>query len=179
AAAGGTGQILVQLCRHFGAHVIGTTSSDAKAATAKKAGAHDVIIYTKQDIVAEVLRITDGKGVHCVFDGVGKTTFDQSLASLRRLGFLLSFGNASGKVADVDIMKIVPRAIRLMRPSLYEFLKSKEDYELLIGQTLALYANKKFTLAISPAYPLADAAQAHADIEGGKTQGKLVIRIAP
>ena len=87
-----------------------------------------MILYTEKDVVAEVTRITDGKGVNVVYDGVGASTFDASLKCLKRLGSMISFGNASGKVADIDIMKLVPRAIRLMRPSLFELMNTKEDF---------------------------------------------------
>ncbi|KAJ1558032.1 hypothetical protein HK405_014558, partial [Cladochytrium tenue] len=165
AAAGGTGRLLVQLCKHFGAFVIGTTSSAEKAAVAKAAGADEVVIYTEKDIVEEVKRITGGKGVHAVFDGVGRSTFDASLACLRRLGTLASFGNASGKVADVDIMKLVPRAVKLMRPSLFEFLKSREDFETFVYPVVDLVKKKVLKIEIFKVYDLKDAATAQTDLQ--------------
>ncbi|KAJ3415430.1 hypothetical protein HDV05_005024 [Chytridiales sp. JEL 0842] len=177
AAAGGTGRLLVQLAKHFGAFVIGTTSTPEKAKTAKAAGADEVILYTTQSVSEEVARITSGKGVHVVYDGVGKSTFDVSLSCLRRLGTLASFGNASGKVADVDIMKLVPRAVRLMRPSLFELLKTEEDYEVLVKPLLKLLSEKAFSIHIHKIYDLKDAAQAQVDLEGRGTQGKLVLKV--
>ncbi|TPX68044.1 hypothetical protein SpCBS45565_g03311 [Spizellomyces sp. 'palustris'] len=177
AAAGGTGQMLVQVCKHLGARVIGTTSSEEKAATVRRAGADDVILYTKQDVVQEVHKLTNGQGVAAVFDGVGRSTFDESLACLKRLGFMLSFGNASGKVDSIDIMKLVPRAIRLMRPSLFEFLTTKEDFDALAKQLMNLVAAGKVKINPPIIYPLEDAAKAHDDLEGRKTQGKLLLQI--
>ncbi|KAJ3023497.1 UNVERIFIED_CONTAM: hypothetical protein HDU68_008596 [Siphonaria sp. JEL0065] len=177
AAAGGTGQLLVQICKHYGAIVIGTTSSPEKAETAKKAGADHVILYTQQNVKDEVLKITNGKGVQVVYDGVGKSTFDVSLGSLARLGTLASFGNASGKVDDVDIMKLVPNAVRLMRPSLFTFIKDKADFDFLVNPLLDLYNASKITIHIHKIYDLSDIKSAHDDLESGKTQGKLVLRV--
>ncbi|KAI8916275.1 hypothetical protein EDD86DRAFT_198178, partial [Gorgonomyces haynaldii] len=177
AAAGGTGLLLVQLCKHLGAKVIGTTSTQQKAQKAYEAGADEIIIYTEKDIKTEVMRITGGKGVQCVFDGVGKTTFDTSLQCLSRMGSMLSFGNASGKVDDIDIMKLVPNAIRLMRPSLFQFLNSREDYDRMMPQLQELLDKKVFKFHIHKAYALEDAGQAHADLESKGTLGKLVIKI--
>lgn len=129
AAAGGTGQMLVKACKYFGATVIGTASTMEKCAIAKSCGADHVINYNEQDIVEQVLKLTDRNGVHCVMDGVGKSTFETSLKCCRKLGFLLSFGNASGKVADVDVLKLGPKAVRLMRPSLFSLMQTKQDFE--------------------------------------------------
>ncbi|KAJ3036959.1 NADPH:quinone reductase [Rhizophlyctis rosea] len=177
AAAGGTGALLVQLAKHYGAHVIGTTSTEEKAATAQSHGADDVILYTKQDVVEEVKRITGGKGVHAVFDGIGKATFDVSLDSLRKLGYFLSFGNASGKIDDVDVFKLVPRAIRLSRPSLFELITGREEFEKYANELLDLYTSKKIDFQIHKIYPLENAGDAHVDIESGKTQGKLLLKV--
>ncbi|KAJ3300499.1 NADPH:quinone reductase [Borealophlyctis nickersoniae] len=201
AAAGGTGQLLAQLAKHYGAYVIGTTSSAEKAETAKKAGADHVILYTSQDVVEEVKRITNGQGVHVVYDGVGKSTFDASLACLRKLGSMVSFGNASGKVDPVEIMKLVPRAVKLMRPSLFEVMKTREEFEALVTPLLKLHQEKKLSIPIHKIYPLGKAGEAHSDLEGKlccsnlpsvtlltsdfgmhvllgrKTQGKLILEV--
>lgn len=129
AAAGGTGLLLVQLCKLAGARVIGTTSTEEKKNVALKAGADYVILYKSENIRDKVMEITQSKGVDAVFDGVGKTTFEQSLSCLSQLGSMVSFGNASGKVDDVDIMKLVPNCIRLTRPSLFQLVKTREDFE--------------------------------------------------
>lgn len=111
ASAGGTGQMLTQVCKYYGATVIGTCSTQEKAIVAKKAGVDHVVVYKEEGILEKVMEITGGRGVDCVFDGVGNDTFDVSRVCLKRLGFLLSFGNASGKVEDIDIMKLVPKGI--------------------------------------------------------------------
>ncbi|KAI9206153.1 uncharacterized protein BJ171DRAFT_580228 [Polychytrium aggregatum] len=175
AAAGGTGRLIVALAKHYGATVIGTVSTPEKAEVARKAGADHIIFYKEQDIVAEVKRITNGEGVHAVFDGVGKTTFDASLASLRNLGFFLSFGNASGKIDDVDIFKLGPKSIRLMRPSLFSLIPAK-DFKKYAPELLELYRQKAFDIYVSKIYPLKDAAQAHTDLAGGVTVGKLLLQ---
>ncbi|KAI8615395.1 hypothetical protein BC830DRAFT_1122855 [Chytriomyces sp. MP71] len=177
AAAGGTGQLLVQVCKAYGAVVIGTTSSEEKAATAREAGADHVILYTKQNVKDEVMKITGGKGVQVVYDGIGKSTFDISLACLTRLGTMASFGNASGKVDDVDIMKLVPNAVKLMRPSLFQFIHNKEDFEFLVKPLMSLLSEGKLKVNIHKVYALEDIKSAHDDLEGGKTQGKLLLRI--
>ncbi|KAI8838832.1 hypothetical protein BJ741DRAFT_600713 [Chytriomyces cf. hyalinus JEL632] len=177
AAAGGTGQLLVQVCKQYGAIVIGTTSSPEKAETAKKAGADHVLLYTQQDVPAEVMKITGGKGVQVVYDGIGKSTFDISLACLARLGTMASFGNASGKVADIDIMKLVPNAIKLMRPSLFQFIKDRSDFEFLVQPLMDLFNQGKLKIHIHKVYTLDDIKSAHDDLEGGKTQGKLILRV--
>ncbi|KAJ3101981.1 hypothetical protein HK100_004445 [Physocladia obscura] len=177
AAAGGTGQLLVQVCKAYGAIVIGTTSSEAKAITAKNAGADHVLLYTKDDVKAEVFKITEGHGVHVVYDGIGKSTFDLSLSCLRRLGTLASFGNASGKVDDIDIMKLVPNAVRLMRPSLFAFIKNRAEFEFLADPLMKLYEEKKVAVHIHKVYDLQEIKRAHDDLEGGKTQGKLLLKV--
>ncbi|KAJ3409081.1 hypothetical protein HDU80_003062 [Chytriomyces hyalinus] len=177
AAAGGTGQLLVQVCKQYGAIVIGTTSSPEKAETAKKAGADHVLLYTQQDVPAEVMKITGGKGVQVVYDGIGKSTFDISLACLARLGTMASFGNASGKVADIDIMKLVPNAVKLMRPSLFQFIKDRSDFEFLVQPLMDLFNQGKLKIHIHKVYALDDIKSAHDDLEGGKTQGKLILRV--
>jgi NADPH2:quinone reductase len=112
-----------------GATVIGTTSTEEKKKLALEAGADHIILYKSEDIKSRVMQLTDNQGVDVVFDGVGKTTFDTSLSCLKKLGSMVSFGNASGKVDDIDIMKLVPNCIRLTRPSLFQLIKSKQDFE--------------------------------------------------
>ena len=131
AAAGGTGALLVQLAKFFGANVIGTTSSPEKEAIAKKAGADYVINYkAAPDFAAEVLKITNGRGVDAVYDGVGASTFEKSLDSLKKPGgFMLSFGNASGKVPPLDIARLSAGNYRLMRPTLFVAVAKKEEFD--------------------------------------------------
>ncbi|KAL2920302.1 hypothetical protein HK105_200375 [Polyrhizophydium stewartii] len=177
AAAGGTGQMLVQVCKELGATVIGITSTADKAAIAREAGADHVITYATEDIAARVAEITGGKGANVIFDGVGKSSFDTSLACIARLGSLLSFGNASGKVDPIDIMKLVPKQIRLMRPSLFGLITTPEDFQKFAKELVEHVRAGTYKIAIHKIYDLADAPVAHTDLESGKTTGKLILRI--
>lgn len=136
AAAGGTGLLLTQFCKSFGARVIGTTSTPVKAELAKSAGCDEVILYTEQDVYESVSKLTNGKGVQVVYDGVGKSTFDVSLKCLARGGTMVSFGNASGKVDPVDLMKLSVGNVKLMRPTLFEYIKTREEFD---SRKLVLY----------------------------------------
>ncbi|KAJ3315594.1 NADPH:quinone reductase [Boothiomyces sp. JEL0838] len=176
AAAGGTGQVLVQLCKLYGATVIGTVSTKAKKELALKAGAHHVIIYTETEIAPKVLELTNGQGVDAVFDGVGKTTFDTSLACLKTLGSLVSFGNASGKVDPIDIMKLVPKCVRLSRPSLFNLIKTQEDFTKYATELFDLISKGKLDISVSKVYDIEEIGQAHTDLETQKTTGKIVIK---
>ncbi|KAI8807158.1 hypothetical protein BJ742DRAFT_897385 [Cladochytrium replicatum] len=177
AAAGGTGLLLVQYCKSIGATVIGTVSTPEKAERARKAGADHIILYSSEDVQKEVMRITNGKGVNAVFDGVGKSTFDISLSCLARLGSMISFGNASGKVEPFDMFKLTPKAIRLMRPSLMTFYENKEEFDALAAPIFDLISRNKLTVHVHKLYDLKDAAQAHTDLESRGTEGKLVIKL--
>ncbi|KAJ3359692.1 hypothetical protein HDU91_004839 [Kappamyces sp. JEL0680] len=176
AAAGGTGLLLVQLCKLAGATVIGTTSTDEKKAMATNAGADHVILYKSEDIKSRVMEITQGKGVQAVFDGIGKTTFATSLSCLAMLGSMVSFGNASGKVADIDIMSLVPNCIRLTRPSLFQLIKTRDDFLPLATELLELLHDNKLRFHVSKVYALADSPAAHTDLETQKTMGKIVLQ---
>ncbi|TPX33527.1 hypothetical protein SmJEL517_g03627 [Synchytrium microbalum] len=175
AAAGGTGRIIASLARDMGAIVIGTTSTKAKAETAKAAGCHHVVLYTETDLVSEVMKITNKRGVSAVFDGVGKSTFDASIACLSRLGSMISFGNASGAVPPVELFKLSPKALRLMRPTLNTFSEDEPLIRSWVDELFTLLSHKKFTVLIHQIYPLANAAQAQIDITGRATEGKLLI----
>ncbi|KAI9028456.1 hypothetical protein DFJ74DRAFT_703434 [Hyaloraphidium curvatum] len=178
AAAGGTGALLVQLAKHFGATVIGTTSSPEKEAIAKAAGCDHVINYKTTDFAEEVKKLTGGKGVAAVYDGVGAATFDKSLASLKAPGgFMLSFGNASGKVPPLDIAKLSAGNYRLMRPTLFVSVSKKEDFEKYSKQLYELISSGVLKIAVSTVYPLDQAKEAHTDLGSGKTTGKLLIKM--
>jgi NADPH:quinone reductase len=129
AAAGGVGQTLCQICSSLGAIVVGTTSTAAKAEIASKSGAHHLINYTTQNVTDEVMRITDGNGCRVVFDGVGKSTFDSSLACVAKRGYLLCFGNASGKPDPFDITRLTKGSKVLCRPTMGDFISTPEDYQ--------------------------------------------------
>ncbi|KAJ2549465.1 hypothetical protein EV175_004438 [Coemansia sp. RSA 1933] len=176
AGAGGTGRILVQLCKLFGANVIATVSSQQKAEVAKQAGADYIILYTEESVPEAVRKIVPD-GVHVVYDGVGKSTFDGSIASLRRLGSMISFGNASGTVPPVSILSLGKDNLVLMRPRLYGYIATSEERERHFGALAGLIADKKLDFHIFKIYDLKDAAQAHIDLQSRITTGKLLLRI--
>lgn len=177
AAAGGVGLLLCQMANHLGATVIGTVGSDEKAELARANGAHHTIVYTRENTVDRVNEITNGLGCHAVLDGVGKDTFEDSLASTRRLGTLISFGNASGAVPPVSIMKLTPKNLKLMRPQLFAYLATREESQKWWGEVFDLLKKKVIKLNIHKVYDLKDAKQAHIDIESRKTTGKLLLRL--
>lgn len=176
AAAGGTGLLLVQMAKHIGARVIATTGTEEKAKLAREAGADDVIVYTRQDFEAETKRLTDGKGVHVIYDGVGKTTFDKDLNLLRPRGYLVLFGAASGPVPPFDPILLSQKgSIFLTRPTLGHYAATREDLELRSREVFEQVASGKLKLRIGHVYKLNEAAQAHRDLEGRKTTGKLLL----
>jgi len=177
AAAGGVGLLLCQMVNLLGATVIGTVSSEEKAQLAKANGAHHVIISTKENIVARVNEITNGLGCHAVLDGVGAATFQTSLKSVRRLGTLISFGNASGVVPPISISVLGEKSIKLMRPKLFSYLETKEEKDKWWSELMQLVADGKLNLQVHKKYKLEDAKTAHIDIESRKTTGKLLLEM--
>lgn len=176
AAAGGVGLLLVQMAKNIGARVIGTVGSDEKAKLAKEAGADDVIVYTRQDFEAETKRLTDNKGVHVVYDGVGKSTFDQDLNVLRPRGYLVLFGGASGAVPPFDPIKLSQKgSLFLTRPSLVHYVASREELEQRAKDVFNMIASGKLNLRIGHTYKLEQVQQAHKDLEGRKTTGKVLL----
>ena len=176
AAAGGMGLLLVQMAQQIGARVIATVGTDEKAKLAREAGADDVIIYTRQDFEAETKRLTEGKGVHVIYDSVGKTTFDKDLNLLRPRGYLVLFGASSGPVSPVDPMLLAQKgSIFLTRPTLGHYAASREELELRSREVFEQIGAGKLKLRIGHTYKLSDAAQAHRDLEGRKTTGKLLL----
>jgi NADPH2:quinone reductase len=176
AAAGGVGLLLVQMAKNIGARVIGTAGTDEKAELAKDAGADEVIVYTKQDFEAETKRLTENKGVHVIYDGVGKSTFDKDLNLLRPRGYLVLFGGSSGAVPPFDPIKLSQKgSLFLTRPSLMHYVLTREELEHRAGDVLGWIAAGKLKLRIAHKYPLAQAQQAHMDLEGRKTTGKLIL----
>ncbi|KAJ2071390.1 hypothetical protein GGH13_003382 [Coemansia sp. S155-1] len=176
AGAGGTGRLLIQLCRHLGASVIATVSSEEKAQIARAAGAHHIILYTKE-IVPDAVRKIIPEGVHAVFDGVGKATFEGSMKSLRMEGSMVSFGNSSGAVPPVHLFELSQKNLKLLRPRLYGYLLTEEDHRRHIAEVLRLVEEKVIDVHVFNIYDLADAPKAHEDLEGRKTMGKLLLRI--
>jgi NADPH2:quinone reductase len=176
AAAGGVGQLLVQLAKRIGARVIATAGSEAKAQLAYGVGADDVIVYTEQDFETETRRLTDGLGVHAVFDGVGKDTFAKDLNVLRPRGYLVLFGGASGPVPPFDPMQLTKHgSLFVTRPTLANYTATREELEQRANDILGMIARGDLKLRIHKKYPLAEAQQAHRDLEGRKTTGKLLL----
>jgi NADPH2:quinone reductase len=176
AAAGGVGLLLVQMAKNLGARVIGTVSSEEKAKLARDAGADEVIFYTKQDFAVETKRLTDGKGVHVIYDGVGKTTFDQDLDCLRPRGYVALFGASSGAPPPFDLGKLASKgSLFVTRPTLVHHIASHEELQQRASDVLGMIASGKLKLRIEHLYPLKDAQQAHRELEGRKTTGKLLL----
>jgi NADPH2:quinone reductase len=176
AAAGGMGLLLCQMAKMRGATVIGTTSTEDKAALAKAAGADHVINYAVQDFEAEVKRITNGAGVHVVYDGVGQTTFDKGLNCLRPRGLMALFGAASGPVPPLDLQVLNTRgSLFVTRPSLNHHIAAREELVKRAGDVLGWIRDGKIKLRVEHQFPLADAAEAHRALEGRRTTGKILL----
>jgi NADPH2:quinone reductase len=176
AGAGGTGLLLIQMAKRLGAQVITTVSTEEKAALAREAGADDVILYTHEDVVARVQEITAGERLPVVYDSVGKSTFEQSLQCLRPRGLLVLFGGASGAVPPFDLIRLSTMgSLFVTRPTLKDYVASREDLEQRAGDVFRWVAEGTLKLRIAHTYPLAEAAQAHRDLEGRKTTGKVLL----
>lgn len=175
AAAGGVGLLLTQVARYAGAHVIGTVSTEEKAQLAGEAGADDVILYTQNDFEAEVLRLTDSKGVNVVYDSVGKTTFLKSLNCLQPCGYMVLFGQSSGKVEPVDPTLLGKKSLFLTRPYLFDYIRERSMLVERSKQVFEWITNGALNVRIGGVYPLAEAARAHKDLESRATTGKLLL----
>jgi NADPH2:quinone reductase len=175
-AAGGVGLLLVQMAKNLGARVIGTAGSEEKAQRARDAGADEVIVYTKQDFEPETRRLTEGRGVHVLYDGVGKDTFEKDLTVLRPRGYLVLFGGASGPVPPFDLMQLTKHgSLFVTRPSLQHCVATREELEQRSHDVLQMIVRGDLKLHIHKTYPLEQAQQAHRDLEGRKTTGKLLL----
>ena len=179
AAAGGVGLLLCQMAKMRGARVIGTAGSAEKAALARQAGADEVILYQDEDFEAAVKRLTDGKGVNVVYDGVGKDTFDGSLNSLKPRGTLALFGAASGPVPPFDPQMLNAKgSLFLTRPSLGHYTASRQELLQRAGDVLGWINSGQLKLRVEHVYPLAQAATAQAALAGRQTTGKVVLETA-
>ena len=177
AAAGGVGLLLVQMAKRIGARVIGTAGTQEKAQLARDGGADECIVYTEADFETETRRLTDGKGVEVVYDGVGAATFDKDLNVLRPRGYLVLFGGSSGAVPPFDLIKLSQKgSLFITRPTLAHYTATREELEWRAGDVLGAIARGELKLRIHKTYPLADAAQAHRELEGRKTTGKLLLK---
>ncbi len=176
AAAGGVGLLLVQMAHLLGARVIATVSTEEKAKLAREAGANDVILYTQADFEAETKRLTSGKGVDVIYDSVGKTTFEKGLNLLRPRGMMVLFGGSSGAVAPIDPIVLTQKgSLFLTRPSLGNYTATAEELQKRASAVFGMIRKGKLKLRIEHVYPLAQAQQAHRDLEGRKTTGKLLL----
>ena len=176
AAAGGVGLLLVQIAKRQGARVIGTVSTDEKARLAREAGADEIILYTQTDFVTETRRLTDGAGVHVVYDSVGKTTFEGSLDSLRPRGYLVLFGQSSGPVPPFD-PQILNRkgSLYLTRPTLGHCIATREELLWRSGDLFTWIKEGGLKVRIDTTFLLSAAAQAHRYMEGRQTRGKVLL----
>jgi NADPH:quinone reductase len=177
AAAGGVGLLLVQMAKKIGARVIATAGTEEKAQLARGAGADECIVYTQTDFELETRRLTNEEGVHVVYDGVGKATFEKDLNVLRPRGFLVLFGGASGAVPPFDLIKLSQKgSLYVTRPTLNHYIATREDLEWRANDVLQMIVDGDLKLRIHHVYPLTEAAQAHRDLEGRKTTGKLLLK---
>jgi NADPH2:quinone reductase len=176
AGAGGVGLLLTQIATRIGARVITTVSTPAKAELSREAGASDVILYTEQDFEAEVKRLTGGKGVDVVYDSVGKTTFEGSLNCLHPRGLLALFGASSGPVPPFDPILLNSKgSLFLTRPTLWHYIATRAELEWRSSDVLNWAAKGELKLRMEHTYQLAEAAQAHIDLEARNTTGKVLL----
>lgn len=177
AAAGGVGLLLVQMAKKIGARVIATAGTEEKAQLAHDAGADECIVYTQTNFETETRRLTEGKGVHVVYDGVGKATFDKDLEVLRPRGYLVLFGGSSGAVPPFDLIKLSQKgSLYVTRPTLNHYTATRAELEWRAGEVMRMIVAGDLKLRIHKVYPLADAEEAHRDLEGRKTTGKLLLK---
>ena len=176
AAAGGLGQFFCQWAKSLGCKVIGTVGSDEKVDIAKKNGCDFVINYSKEEFPKKVLELTKGKGVPVVYDGVGKNTFEGSIECLKMKGMMVSFGNSSGPVENIDVKKMIqPKSLYFTRPTMFHYLATKNELEEGAEKLFEKVKLGKIKGEISKKYDLEDAVQAHKDLEGRKIIGPAVI----
>ena len=175
AAAGGVGLIQCQWLKHLGATVVGTVGSEEKAALARSHGCDHPINYRTEDFAARVMEITDGAGVPVVYDSIGRDTIDGSLACLARLGTLASFGNASGPITGFDLARLAPRSAFITRPTLFGYNATRAELEASADALFEVVRSGAVRIEIHQTYPLAEAAQAHRDLEGRRTTGSTIL----
>ena len=176
AAAGGVGTILGQWCKALGATVIGTAGSPEKGRLARAHGCDHVILYQDEDFVERVRDITGGEGVPVVFDGVGKATFEGSMECLARFGMMITFGNASGPVPPLNLLRLSAKGISVARPSLKPYIERRADLEEAAGELLGHIHAGRIRLTIGQRFPLSEAAEAHRALESRQTQGCTILQ---
>lgn len=176
AAAGGVGLLLVQMAKMRGARVIGTTSTEEKAALARGAGADDIVLYTERDFETEVLNLTDSEGVEVVYDSVAKATWEKSINCLKPRGYMVFFGNASGPVPPIDPLLLSQKgSIYLTRPTLNSYTQTREEYLQRTREVMGWIQNGELDVRIGEEHPLENTAKAHNRLEGRQTTGKVLL----
>jgi NADPH2:quinone reductase len=176
AAAGGVGLLLCQMAKRAGARVIGTVSTEDKAKLAREAGAHGVILYTHDDFEAEVKRLTGGKGLQVVYDSVGRDTFEKGFNCLAPRGYMVLYGQSSGPVGTFDPQVLNAKgSLFLTRPSLFHYIATRDDLVRRAGDVLGWIQRGELKVRIGATFSLAEAAQAHRDLEGRRTTGKVLL----
>jgi NADPH:quinone reductase len=176
AAAGGVGLLLAQMAHQIGARVIGTVSTEEKAKLAREAGADEIIFYTQQDFETETKRLTNNQGVDVVYDSVGKTTFEKGLNVLRPRGYMVLFGGSSGAVPPFDLIQLSQKgSLYVTRPTLLHYILTRDELEKRATAVLNMVVSGKLKIRCEHTYPLDQAQQAHRDIQGRKTTGKLLL----
>ncbi len=180
AAAGGVGLIFTQWASLLGVNVIGSVSTDEKAAVARAHGCEHTIVYTREDVATRVRELTDGAGVPVVFDSIGKTTYQQSIDSLARRGLLVCFGTASGQVPPINAMELaVKGSLYVTRPALADYIADKDERAALAGELFDHVGSGRITADINQRYALEDAVTAHQDLESGRSIGSSVFELEP
>jgi NADPH2:quinone reductase len=178
AAAGGVGLIFTQWAKLLGIKVIGTVSSDAKAAIASAHGCEHTIVYTREDVATRVRELTDGKGVPVVFDSIGATTYQSSIDSLARRGLLVCFGTASGPIPPINAMELaVKGSLFVTRPALADYIADPAERAALAGELFDHVGSGRIVVEINQRYALEDAIQAHRDLESGRSIGSSVFSL--
>ena len=175
AAAGGVGLLLTQVAKRLGARVFGTVSTEEKARLAREAGADEIILYTQSDFAAEVKRLTNGEGVHVVYDSVGQSTFEKSLDCLRPRGYLVLFGQSSGPVPPFNLGNLAKGSLFVTRPTLLHYMRNREELLQRSGDLFRWLATGELRLRIGKTFPLSDAAEAHRQLAGRATVGKVLL----
>ena len=177
AAAGGVGLLLTQIAKRIGARVIGTVSTDEKAALAREAGADHIILYTKADFEEEVKKVTSGAGVDVVYDSVGRTTFEKGLNCLRRRGMMVLFGQSSGSVPPFELSTLNPKgSLYITRPGLPHYTATADELQWRAGDVLGWVADGSLKVRVDRIYPLKEAAKAQQALEGRETAGKVILQ---
>jgi NADPH2:quinone reductase len=177
AGAGGVGLLLTQMAKRLGARVLTTVSTEQKAELSRAAGADKVVLYTTESFVDEVKRQTDGDGLPVVYDSVGKTTFEDSLKCLRPRGLLALYGASSGAVPAMDPIRLMAGSLYLTRPTLKDYVRRRSDLERRAADVFGWVVRGELHVRIGATYRLEDAAQAHRDLAGRKTTGKVLLTL--